>query len=116
MNSKRKGSGGERELLDILLAHGIEAERHDQRFIGGRGNPDVSAVFADIPIHCEIKRTERLRLTEALNQAIRDADGAAFPCVIHRGNRQPWVVSFRLTDMFLWWGDLVGKREITCEP
>ena len=42
MNSKRKGNGGERELLSILQAVGV-AVRNDQRYTGGVDNPDIGA-------------------------------------------------------------------------
>ena len=99
MNSKRKGSGGERELLEILQKHGFpDAVRNDQRYIGGRNNPDISASFRGVPLHIEVKRVERLNITNAMIQAVFDADGAAFPIIIHRTNRQPWLVTFRLDD------------------
>ena len=98
MNSKRKGSAGEREVLKILLESGIQAVRNDQRYVGGRNNPDISATFAGTDFHVEVKRTERLNLTGAMKQAVSDADGKAFPVVIHRSNRQDWLVTFRLSD------------------
>lgn len=99
MNSKRKGSAGERELLAILKEHGFpDAVRNDQMYIGGLNNPDISASFHGIPLHIEVKRVERLNITNAVIQAVYDADGAAFPVVVHRTNRQPWLVTFRLSD------------------
>ena len=98
MNSKRKGSGAERELVKILTDAGIQAVRNDQRWSGGHENPDISAEHAGISFHIEVKRQERLRLNEAIDQAIRDANGKAFPVVVHRSNRQPWLVTFRLDD------------------
>lgn len=51
-------------------------------------------------VHIEVKRVERLNITEAMAQAIRDAqrfqNGA--PAVFHRRNRQPWLVTMRLSD------------------
>ena len=99
MNSKRKGSAGERELLAILKEHGFpDAVRNDQMYIGGFNNPDISASFYGIPLHIEVKRVERLNITNAVTQAVSDAAGNAFPIVVHRTNRQPWLVTFRLDD------------------
>ena len=68
MNSKVKGNSGERELAKILCAHGYNAHRNDQRYISGLENPDVS-----LPgIHIECKRTETLRLYNALEQGVKD--------------------------------------------
>ena len=66
-----------------------------------------SLTFGTVPdlvglpgIHIECKRVERLNLYEAMRQAQRDAerfqDGA--PCVFHRRNRKPWLVTMQLTD------------------
>ena len=99
MNSQRKGSAGERELLSILKENGFpDAVRNDQRYTGGKNNPDISTSFCGIPLHVEAKRAERLNITNAVCQAVRDADGKAFPVVVHRSNRQPWLVTFRLND------------------
>ena len=76
MNSKRKGSGGERELAELLQAHGYDAHRNDQRYIGGLNNPDVGGLPG---YHIEVKRTERFSLYAAMEQARRDADGKAVP-------------------------------------
>ena len=100
MKSQQKGASGERELLSILQAHGIPSRRNIQRYIGGRNNPDISAVFMNMNLHIEVKRRERLNLRGAIQQAVTDADDNAFPLVVHRSNRQPWLVTFRLDDFF----------------
>ena len=94
--SRDKGASGERELArELSRLLGIEARRGCQ-YHGGPGSPDV---VADIPdVHIECKRTERLRLYEALGQAIDDA-GEKVPVVVHRQNNKPWVVVVRLEDI-----------------
>ena len=99
MNSKKKGSAGERELLHLLEAHGIPAHRNLQQFVGGVDNPDIGAEVCGLPLHIAVKRQERLRLSAAVNQAVRDANGHALPIVTHRSNRQPWLVTARLADL-----------------
>ena len=96
MNSKKKGSNGERELLRLLEPY--EAERHEQRYIGGLGNPDISFVLGGTLFHCECKRVERLNIHAAFAQASRDAQGGAVPVVAHRRNREPWLVTMKLDD------------------
>lgn len=48
-------------------------------------------------IHFEVKRTERLRLYDALDQARHDA-GDKLPIVAHRANASSWVAIMDLTD------------------
>ena len=99
MNAKKKGSAGERELLSLLEAHGIPAHRNLQQFVGGVDNPDIAATVCGLPVHLEVKRQERLRLSEAMAQAVRAANGHALPIVAHRSNRQPWLLTVRLEDV-----------------
>jgi Holliday junction resolvase len=75
LNSKGKGGRGERELVGILRHHGYDSKRNDQRYIGGLENPDVSLPGC----HIEVKRTEKLRLYDAMDQAVRDANGKTLP-------------------------------------
>ena len=96
--SKRKGSEGEREFLQLLKSAGIEAKRNDQMFIGGVDNPDISARIGGRAFHFEVKRTERFRLYDAVEQAQSDANGHRVPVVAHRMNRRPWVVVLSLED------------------
>jgi len=99
LNGKRKGSAGERELLHLLQTHGIPAHRNLQQFVGGADNPDIGAEVCGLPLHIEVKRQERLRLSEAVAQAVHDANGHALPIVAHRSNRQPWLLTVRLEDV-----------------
>lgn len=96
MNSKAKGSAGERELCVWLTAHGYPARRNEQRYIGGKGNADVVAEGLE-RFHFEVKRVERLNVPAAMQQAERDADGR-IPAVVHRRNREPWLITMHLED------------------
>lgn len=59
--------------------------------------PDLSGLPG---VHVEVKRVERLNISQAMAQAERDAerfqDGA--PAVFHRRSREPWLVTMRLSD------------------
>ena len=79
--SRDKGASGERELArELTRLLGVEARRGCQ-YHGGPGSPDVAT---DIPdVHIECKRTERLRLYEALEQAI---DSGADFITFNRGD------------------------------
>lgn len=94
-SSQRKGRAGELELCRILQNSGIDAAP-GQAVSFGR-TPDVLNVPG---IHVECKRSETLRLSEWMQQAVRDSekfhDGA--PAVFHRRSRSPWLVTMNLTD------------------
>ena len=98
MNSKKKGSGAERELLACLMEAGLDAKRNDQTFKGGKDNPDIGFEAGGIKYHVECKRTEKFNLGAAFDQAEADANGHAVPLVAHRYNRKPWTVTLKLND------------------
>lgn len=105
MNSRDKGAVGERELANYLKEKGIEARR-GQQHAGGGDSPDVLSAWTDVHIEC--KRTERLSLYDAVDQARRDSNGTGrVPIVAHRcnGNTGPrascrgdWLVVISLDD------------------
>lgn len=95
MNSCRKGKVGERELAAELRKLGFGARRGQQHT--GLEGEDVVGVPG---IHVECKRTERLLLEAAVEQAANDADPSTVPAVFSRRNRGEWLVTFRLCD---WW-------------
>lgn len=96
MNGKRKGSAGERELCEFLTAAGYPAHRNDQRYTGGQGNPDIDAAGLE-RLHIEVKRVEKLNISAAMQQAERDAVNR-IPAVIHRRNREQWLITMKLSD------------------
>ena len=95
--SRNKGKRGEREAAAALReVLGIEARRGVQ-YQGGPYSPDVSTDL-DSQLHIEVKRTERLSLWEALDQAQADA-GDRPAVVLHRKNGRRWVVIHYLDDL-----------------
>ena len=97
MNVKRKGTAGENELAELLRAEGIRAYRNDQIYRGGQGNPDVRADLEGHELHIEVKRQEKLNVTEAMHQAIRDAAEGTMPILAHRRNREKWLITMPVT-------------------
>lgn len=96
MKSRRKGKTGEREAArEFSRVLGVQARR-GQQYAGGEDSPDVVTDCEEL--HVEVKRTESLRLYQALEQAINDA-GDKLPIVLHRSNRKPWVAILRLEDL-----------------
>ncbi len=88
--SRQKGKRGEREAaaeLGALL--GCDARRGVQ-YQGGPDSPDV--VLDGVAIHVEAKRTERLSLWPAIEQAKADAPAGSVALVWHRCNRRESVI------------------------
>lgn len=83
------------ELAHILQGRGYDVDPGRAQSYGEV--PDVSGLPG---IHMEVKRVERLNVSEAMKQAVRDAerfnDGA--PAVFHRRSREPWLVTMKLED------------------
>ena len=95
-NSRAKGQRGELELAaELQRLFGVNARR-GQQYSGGADSPDVITDFDGV--HFEVKRTERLSLYPAMQQAVNDA-GKKIPVVCHRQNREEWLVVVRLTDL-----------------
>jgi len=62
----------------------------------GYNNPDIEAEGLE-RLHFEVKRVERLNVSEAMRQAQRDA-GSKIPVVAHRRSREPWLITLLLSD------------------
>lgn len=95
-SSRNKGKRGEREAAqEIQRLLGVQARRGCQY----RGGPDSPDILTTLPgIHWEVKRTERLRIYEAMQQAAQEAPEGAVPVVLYRANRRPWLVILYLED------------------
>ena len=87
INSCSKGKRGERQWRDVLRAEGYEAKR-GQQHAGGTDSPDV---VTSLPIHQEVKLTERLQLRKATDQARRDSAGKPW-LVATKWNGGEWLV------------------------
>ena len=92
---QRKGADGERELAGILAEYGYPVRRGESQNYGTQ--PDLIGLPN---IHCEVKRTQQLRLHDALEQAKRDSlkFGDGLPAVFFRRNREKWQVCMYLDD------------------
>ena len=94
-SSQRKGRAGELELARVLQDYGLPVKAGDP---ANRGRtPDL----VGLPfIHTEVKRVERLNVSEAMAQARRDSlkfkDG--WPTLFHRRSREGWLVTMDMTD------------------
>jgi hypothetical protein len=95
INSKKKGARGEVEFAHILREYGFEDARRGVQYNGADGSADVIGLPN---IHCEIKRTQKLNIYNAMDQAINDAREGEIPAVFHRRNRDYWKVTLKLED------------------
>lgn len=99
INSKQKGKNGELELAKALKQYGYDARRSVQ--YNGKaeeGQPDLLGLPG---IHVECKRTEKLKLYDAVDQAKRDSKNTdELPVVFHRRNNCEWVAIMPL-DVFM---------------
>lgn len=96
INSKRKGKRGELEFANLCKEHGFNTRR-SQQYSGINGDADVVGLDG---IHIEVKRVERLNISNAMKQAIRDSKDGEIPIVAHRKNRENWKVTMGLDDWF----------------
>lgn len=94
MNSRNKGAEGERELARILREYGYNTRR-GQQYCGANGDADVVGLPG---IHIEVKRVERLNISDAMAQSIRDAKPEEMPTVFHRKNCEPWKTTMLTSD------------------
>lgn len=92
MNSRQKGKRGELEAAKVLKEYGYETRR-GQQYSGASGDADVVGLPG---IHLEIKRVEKLNISEAMRQSIRDARDGELPVVMHRRNKETWLVTMPL--------------------
>jgi Holliday junction resolvase len=91
-----KGKRGELEAAKFIRDHwGVEARRGKQ-FQGGEESPDVKHSIEGVVI--EVKRRETLSIYPSIEQALEDCDFEEKPAVLHRRNREEWLLVIRAKD------------------
>lgn len=105
--SQRKGADGERELAELLRSYGYNVQRGGSMTFG-----IVPDLFGLPGVHIEVKRCEQLRLSDWMQQAVRDAERFhdGLPAVFHRRNREQWLVTLRLDDFMKLYGGKDGTE------
>jgi hypothetical protein len=96
-NSKQKGKVGELQWVHFCKDQGYDGVYRGQQYNGAKGNADVEGLPL---VHCEVKRSEKLNLYDALDQSRRDARKGEIPIVAHRKNDHRWVVIMDANDWF----------------
>ena len=97
VNSRDKGCRGEREFASLCRSEGYDGARRGQQFSGVEGE-DVLGLPG---IHIEVKRVNRLQLSDAMSQSIRDAKSGEIPIVAHRKDREKWLITMGAEDWFI---------------
>lgn len=99
INSKDKGKRGEREWAKWLRLHAdCQDARRGQQYAGGSESPDVVGGISGL--HFEVKRTEKLQLVPALEQAEDDRGFYDVPVVVWRKSRMSWHLIIPAIRMF----------------
>ena len=97
INSKQKGKAGELEFANLCKRHGHKDARRSQQYAGINNDADVVGLDG---IHIEVKRVEKLNVSVAMEQAIRDKKADEKPIVAHRKNHEPWLITMLADDWF----------------
>ena len=96
VNSRDKGKRGELEWAGVLQYHGYSDARRGAQYSAktadGTPSPDVHC--PSLPVHWEVKRTNRLSIRDAVAQAKSDAGryGAEYWAVAWREDHGEWLV------------------------
>ena len=98
--SRDKGKAGERAFCQLCREEGFEAHRTAQ-FRGNTG--DAGDVEGLKGIHVEVKRAEKVRLSDWIAQSVHDAEAEGkgnIPIVAHKRSREDWLITLRAGDFF----------------
>lgn len=94
INSKQKGKAGELEFSNLCKRYGFDTRR-SQQYCGINNDADVVGIEG---FHIEVKRVEKLNISNAMAQAIRDKAEDDIPIVAHRKNWEDWMITLSATD------------------
>ncbi len=92
---KSKGNAAEREVIEILKAHGYPARRNFAS--GGYGGNDILGGPPGFGI--EVKRQERLNIWAAIEQCRAACAPSDTPTVVFRRSRSEWMACLPFEDL-----------------
>jgi hypothetical protein len=109
---KNKGRGYENEVRDSILAT-FKALEQDDVTCRAMGDSGVDLLLSKkakehLPLALELKRTERLQLTQAMQQAKSYITKGTYPAVVTRRNRDDSLVIMRWADLLQYLAELQG--------
>lgn len=84
--SRDKGARGESEVAALFRVAGFKADRTPN----SGGLHIKGDLVGDVPLHVEVKRAERLKIPEWLEQARTEAPAGVTPLLAFRRNREGW--------------------------
>lgn len=90
IKSRQKSSRANRELAALFRAAGFSSVSCTHGVLNNHTLPGLSV---------EVRRTQRLRLEEAMVAAEATAEGT-IPLVAHRSDHHPWRITLSLSDFF----------------
>lgn len=96
---RRKGATAEREVVNLAKDKGFDAKRTAPMQARG-GGEDSDVALSVEGVYIEVKRAEKLRMSEWSRKAEADAGATQIPAVVYRMSREPWRVSLPLDDFF----------------
>jgi Holliday junction resolvase len=103
MNSKKKGSRGERALRDVWIKHGYTDAHRSQQYSGkGESAADLEGVDPKLHIECKVGYTYKT-IYDFMEQATRDAKENQIPVVNCKMDRKEWLCVMRLDDFIELW-------------
>ena len=103
MNSKKKGSRGERALRDVWGSHGYdEAHRSGQFSAKGESSADIEGVDPRLHIECKVGYRYQT-IYDFMDQAVRDSKEGQIPIVNCKMDRKEWLCVMRLDDFIELW-------------
>lgn len=103
MNSKQKGSRGERQLRDVWKKRGYTNAHRSQQYSGkGESAADVEGIDPKLHIECKVGYTYKT-IYDFMEQAERDAKENQIPVVNCKMDRKEWLCVMRLDDFIELW-------------
>lgn len=111
INSKKKGSAGEREWAAFCREQGYSESRRTAQYCGNTG--DASDVVGLDYMHQEVKRVETLNIYKAMEQAENDSKKTKkIPMVAHRKNRKKWLVTMYAENWFELYNEYYSSKKL----
>ena len=107
MNSKQKGSRGERQLRDVCNSHGYENAHRSWHFSAkGESAADIEGIDKRLHIECKVGYSYKT-IYDFMEQAIRDSKEGQTPIVNCKMDRKEWLCVMRLDDFIkIWKGEM----------